>query len=86
VRSRFLTALLAAGLVLGSFAAGNYASGQSGTKGPKWEYTVLRHSPHLKEGGTDFGKIQKMGKNGWALASSYPVKGEIVISVFKRQK
>ncbi len=84
MRFKSLTAILVAGLILGSFAAGNYA--QTKSKGPKWEYTTLRHSPILKERGSDFKKFRSMGSEGWELASSYRVKGEIVVSIFKRKK
>jgi hypothetical protein len=86
VRSKRLIALLVAGLVLGSFAAGNYATGQTKSKIEKWEYTTLRHSPILKEKGSDMRKIQGMGTEGWELASSYRVKGELIVSIFKRRK
>ena len=85
MRSKFLITILVAGLLLGSFAAGNYASGQSKSKGYWWEYTLLKHSPYLREAGSDFKEFQEMGKDGWELSSSYPVKGEIVNSVFKRK-
>ena len=74
------------GLVLGAFAVGNYASGQSSTKVQRWEYTILKHSPLISEGSTDFGKIQKLGKEGWELSSSYSMRGEIIVSIFKRKR
>ncbi|MDA0744968.1 MAG: hypothetical protein O2954_00485 [bacterium] len=86
MRFRLLTAVLVGGLLLGSFAIGNYAVGQSSTKTVKWKYTIIKHSPYLTESGSDFKNIQALGDEGWELASSYPVKGEIVISIFKRQK
>ena len=86
MRSKSFAALLVLGLILGSLAVGNYASGQSGSKGPKWEYTIVKHSPYLTEEGSDFKRFQEMGNEGWELASSYPVRGEIVVSIFKRMK
>ncbi len=86
MRSRLLILTLAAGLALGFLAAGDHASGQSRAKPRKWQYTTLRHSPYLKKGGSDLAKIQEMGAKGWELAASYPVKGEIVVSIFKRSK
>ena len=86
MRSKFLITILVTGLLLSSFAAGNYASGQSKSKGPRWEYTLRKHSPYLREAGSDFKEFQEMGKDGWELSSSLPVKGEIVISVSKRRK
>jgi hypothetical protein len=86
VRPKFLTLLLVAGLLFGSFAAGNYASGQTKKKKSKWQYTSLRHGPYLKDTGSDMKKIKALGAEGWELASSYGVKGEIVTSIFKREK
>ena len=86
MRSRIFTLLAVIGLLLGSFAAGNYASGQTTKKKSKWEFTSIRHSPYLKNTGSDIKKMKSMGAEGWELASSYPVKGEIIISVFKRKK
>ena len=86
MRSKLLIAMLAAGLVLGSFAVGNYAAGQSQSKRSGWQYTIVRHGPYLREGGSDLKKFQEMGTEGWELASSYPIKGEIVVSIFKRKK
>lgn len=86
MRFNRFTAILILGLVLGAFAVGNYASGQSSTKKQRWEYTIFKHSPLLKEGGTDFTKMQALGKDGWELGSSYSMRGEVVISIFKRQR
>ena len=72
--------------MLGSFAAGNYASGQSKKKKSKWENTSIRHSPYPKATGSDMKKMKALGAEGWELAPSYGVKGEIVTSVFKRKK
>ena len=86
MQQKSLTAVLVIGLVLGAFAMGNYATGQSPAKKQRWEYTLLKHSPHLKESGTDFKEIEALGKDGWQLASSYTVRGEVVISIFQRPK
>jgi len=97
VRPRMLTGLIVVMLLFGSFAAGNYASGQSKKKKSKWEYTSLRHSPYLKNSGSDMQKMKALGAEGWELASSYGVKGEelassygvkgeIITSVFKRKR
>ena len=86
MRSRLAVTILVAGLVLASIVVGNYASVQAQKSAPKWEYTMLRHRPHLKRGGDDMEKIQAMGAKGWELAASYRVKGEIIISVFKKPK
>jgi len=83
VQIKFFIAVLAIGLLL---AAGNYATGQPQSKSVKWEYTIYKHSPHLTESGTEFKEIQQMGNEGWELASSYTARGEIVVSIFKRQK
>lgn len=79
-------AILVLGLVWGAFTMGSYATGQTTNKTPKWEYTILKHSPHLKETGTDFKEMQALGKDGWQLASSYTIRGEVVVSIFQRQK
>lgn len=81
-----LTAILVIGLVLGIFVLGNYATGQTANKIQQWEYTLLKHSPHLTETGTDFKEIQALGKEGWQLASSYTLRGEVVVSIFKRPR
>jgi hypothetical protein len=86
VRFNRFTAILILGLVLGAFAMGNYASGQASSKMQRWEYSILKHSPLLKEGGTDFAKMQKLGKEGWELSSSYAMRGEVIISIFKRKR
>lgn len=86
MQKKIFTAVLVMGLVLGAFAMGNYATGQSTNKKQRWEYTLLKHSPHLKEAGTDFKEIQALGKEGWQLASSYTVRGEVVISIFQRPR
>lgn len=72
---------LIAGLVIGSDLFG-----QAPKKLDKWEYTVLRHSPHLREGGSDLKRLQSLGRDGWEVASSYPVKGEIIVSILKRRR
>lgn len=84
MRLKLFTALLVAGLVLVSFAVGNYAKSESAKV--KWEYTIVKHSPYLKETGSDFKKFTTMGAEGWELASSYPIKGEIIVSIFKRRQ
>lgn len=84
MRFNRFTAVVVVGLVLGVFAIGNYATGQATRKVQKWEYTIFKHSPHLKEAGTDFKEIQTMGKEGWELAASYTIRGEVVVSIFKR--
>jgi hypothetical protein len=71
---------------LGTFAIANYATGQSTKKVQQWEYVILKHSPHLKETRTDFKEVQAMGKEGWQLASSYTIRGEVVVSIFKRPR
>ncbi len=81
-----LTTLFVIGLFLGIFILGNYATAQTASKVQQWEYTLLKHSPHLTETGTDFKEIQAIGKEGWQLASSYTLRGEVVISIFKRPK
>lgn len=85
VRFNRFVAVLVVGLVLGAFAVGNYAAGAPQAK-QKWEYTLCKHSPYLTEGGSDFKEIQRLGDEGWELASSYSVRGEMVISIFKRLK
>lgn len=60
--------------------------GQPEEKLARWEYTMLRHSPHLREGGSDLKRLHSLGKEGWEVASSYPVKGEIVVSILKRRR
>jgi len=84
VRSKLGITILVAALELAFNAVGNYSSVQAQKKAVKWEYSVLRHSPNLRRGGDDLGKIQSMGAKGWELAASYRVKGEIIISVFKK--
>ena len=69
-----------------SIVAGNYASGQSNSKVVKWEYSILKHDPYLREAGSDFKNIVKLGSEGWELAASYPAKGEVIYSIFKRPK
>ena len=86
MRPRMLTILIVVVLLFGSFAAGNYASGQSKKKKSKWQYTSLRHSPYLKDTGSDMKKMKELGAEGWELASSYGVRGEIVTSIFKRKR
>ena len=84
MRSKILVASLFAALLLGGFAAGNYTAGAHGSKATGWDYTIMQHAPYLTERGSDLQKIREMGKSGWELASSYRVKGEVVISIFKR--
>lgn len=86
MRFNRFTATLVVGLVLGAFALGSYATGQTPKKVQKWEYAILKHSPHLKESGTDFKEIEALGKEGWQLASSYTLRGEVVISIFQRPR
>lgn len=86
MRTNRLIIVLVLSLVLGTFAVGNYATGQSTSKKQQWEYVIFKHSPHLKETGTDFKEMQTMGKEGWQLASSYTVRGEVVVSIFKRPR
>ena len=81
-----LMAILVIGLFLGIFVLENYATGQTASKMQQWEYTLLKHSPHLTETGTDFKEIQALGKEGWQLASSYTLRGEVVVSIFKRPR
>ena len=84
MRSKWMTAFVDCLLLLGSFAMGNYAAGRSKKKGKvRWDYTIVRHAPHMREGESDFKKIRNLGSEGWELASSYPVKGEIVIPIMK---
>ena len=85
MRKRLVTALLVVGFLLGSLVAANYAA-ETKPKRPRWEYLVLRHSPGLKQSGSDMKKIQEMGSEGWELASSYPSRGEIIYTIFKRTK
>ena len=59
---------------------------QAKDKLDRWEYSVLRHSPHLRDGGSDLKRLQALGKEGWEVASSYPVRGEIVVSILKRRR
>lgn len=86
VRTRMLTALLAILLVVVSFAVGNYAASHAETSKVKWDYAIVRHSPHMTEHGSDFRKFRRMGSDGWELASSYPAKGEVIYSLFKRTR
>jgi len=81
-----LTAIFVIGLFLGIFILGNFATGQTATKVQQWEYMLLKHSPHLTETGTDFKEIQALGKEGWQLTSSYTLRGEVVVSIFKRPR
>ncbi len=60
--------------------------GQPKDRLDRWEYTVLRHSPHLREGGSDMKSLRNLGKEGWEVASSYPTRGEIVVSILKRRR
>ncbi len=60
--------------------------GQPKEKLDKWEYTVLKHSPHLREGGSDLKRLQSLGREGWEVASSYGVRGEIIVSILKRRR
>ncbi|MDP6777685.1 MAG: hypothetical protein QGI83_13070 [Candidatus Latescibacteria bacterium] len=86
MRTKSTVILLFVALLIGGFAAGNYASGTSGSKAKGWDYTIIQHAPYLTERGSDLQKIREMGRSGWELASSYRVKGEVVISIFKRPK
>jgi hypothetical protein len=61
-------------------------NGQSAEKLDKWEYRTVNHSQYLREGGSDLIGFNNLGREGWELASSYPIKGEIVVSVFKRRR
>lgn len=52
----------------------------------QWTYHVVTHSQYLKEGGSDLRRFNALGKEGGELASSYPIKGELIVSVFKRPR
>ena len=86
MRTRFLSALLIVLLFGMSLAIGNYAAGESGPGKIKWDYAIVRHSPHMTESGSDFKKFKRMGSDGWQLASSYRAKGEVIYSIFKRRR
>ena len=88
MRGRIAILSVAAAIIIGSFAAVIYAAGQvtAESKRPKWEYTIITHGPYLKKDGSDFQKLQNKGNEGWELASSYRIKGEIIMSIFKRKR
>jgi hypothetical protein len=78
--------LAASAIALSGMILGSDLQGQGKERLQRWEYTVLRHSPHLREGGSDLKRLQSLGKEGWEVASSYPAKGEIVVSILKRKR
>ena len=86
MRSRVWVVLVVSSFLFGSFAASNYAAGESKSKTQRWEYRFLAHGPNLKKGGSDLKKIKKIGAEGWELASSYRSSAEVVVSIFKRRK
>ena len=86
MRLKRFSAILVFCLLVVSFAVGNYATGQTATKRAKWDYSIVRHSPHMTESGSDFKKLRRMGSKGWELAASYPAKGEVIYSIFKRKR
>ena len=86
MRSRVWVVLVVSAFLFGSFAVTNYAAGESKSKTPRWEYRILAHSPNLKKGGSDLQKLQDKGKEGWELASSYRIKGEIIVSILKKRE
>jgi hypothetical protein len=58
-------------ILIFGFAARSDLLSQPKDRLDKWEYMVLRHSPHLREGGSDIKRLQSLGKEGWEVASSY---------------
>ena len=88
MRGRIAILSVAAAIIIGSFAAVIYAAGQTTaeSKRAKWKYTVITHGPYLKKGGSDLQKLQNKGKEGWELASSYRIKGEIIVSILKKRE
>ena len=83
--SRRIAAIVILILAVGMFSNATL-KGQEKDRLDRWEYTVLRHSPHLREGGSDLKRLNALGKEGWEVASSYPVRGEIVVSILKRRR
>jgi len=85
VRRRIVIGVIAGGLLMSAIIAATPSTSKRPER-PRWEYTVIRHSPLLKSGGTDLKNIQEIGKEGWELAASYPTRGEVIYSIFKRPK
>lgn len=79
-------ALGVVGCVAVLFAASEILGQEPKEKLDRWEYTVMRHSPHIREGGSDLKRLQALGKDGWEVASSYPARGEIVVTILKRRR
>lgn len=84
MRSRM--AIIAGLIGIAGVALTSDLQSQGKEKLDRWEYSVLRHSPHLREGGSDLKRLQALGKEGWEVASSYQVRGEIVVSILKRRR
>ena len=82
-RGLLLGALL---ITLGLISTQTQTGGQSAPEAARWEYKVVNHSPYLRHGGSDLNRFNGLGKDGWELAGSYPIKGEVFVSVFKRRR